>query len=202
MRYVPTDFSKALRIQIKWFTTPIGSTDDGECGQFWVKMWPRPKISKDVADRPTFTATGTTDGDRKSLYLCFESLWEARRDVADLVWALTHLVWDVADKFSRLWIFTFHAHFRDFLLRSVGEDDINCGTIATSKALRFAQKWQICTFDPSLDAAGLKVSSARRISSVRHFWEHLVAFIRKLRKNNHLWVVRSQCCKNVHLWPD
>ena len=63
----------------------------------------------------------------------------------------------------------FIAIFEIFLLLSVGGDDINCGTIAISKALRFAQKCRICTFDPSLDAVGLKVSSARRISSVRHF---------------------------------
>ena len=37
------------------------------------------------ADRASLTATGTADGGRKAFYLCSESLWEARGDVADLI---------------------------------------------------------------------------------------------------------------------
>ena len=73
-------------------------------------------FSLNVADRASRTATSTTDGGRKALHLCSESLWEARGDVADLVWASE-------DNFSRLWIFTFHSHFRDFLAEISSRDN-------------------------------------------------------------------------------
>ena len=54
-------------------------------------------------------------GDNKALNLYSEILW-ARGDVTDLVWASE-------DNFSRLWIFTFHSHFRDFLAEISSRDN-------------------------------------------------------------------------------
>ena len=86
--------------------------------------------------------------------------------------------------------------------RSVGGDDINWCTIPTSKSETFVQKCRICSFDPLLEASGQWLSRARRISFVRHFWDHLLAFIWELQKNHHYRMVRSPDSDYVHLWSD
>ena len=59
------------------------------------------------------------------------------------------------------------------------------GHPATSKAPMSAPKCRICKFDPAFDAPGSGLSSALRISAVRHTYDRMVSFLWTLGKNSH-----------------